>query len=700
MGLDLGVLTATRRGTGGSALSFGHHVAAVRLISALAVVVALVLALPGVALAADPPGPVSLAQGWDFATDPTDRGTLLNWQSGQRGSGWEPATIPHVLDPRTDPQLFYGSIGWYRLTFTGPRTQPGLRWALRFEQVRRIARVWLNGEELGVHRDPYTPFELPAKGLRPGEPNTLVVRVDYRRSAELREGWWNWGGITRPVSLVARGPVVMHDAGLLPRRSCVESKCAWSVLFDGWLENASDSVQAPAVSVRMQSPDGTVSEGSTTSRQLQPGERVRVRLAVPVRGVPKLWSPEHPNLYAGIVSTRAGGQVVQLDRRRIGLRSVAVVDGMLRLNDRVLDLRGASVQEDVPGRGPALTDADIDGMVDELKALGANVTRAHYLLDQRLLDRLDEEGILVWSQAPVYHRDKQLRTPGQRSYELDVLRKTILEARNHPSVITHSVANELTALPDEHRTSEVWMRNAADLARDLDPTLPVSIDILSYPGIPRQTTYEAFDMLGINSYYGWYEGKVDRSTADIDDLAPYLRAMRSKYPGKALVITEFGAEATEPGPADVKQTYAFQTQYLKRNLDIVERLGFMGGAIYWTAREFAVKPEWDGGAHPPVRDSIHNKGLISYAGKIKPAFSAAQEAFKATPLYRDDPAAVVRAQLSESGSLIPRALLLVGALGFILALLALDAWCLRDIWRAWRPHGEGQVVELPARRVA
>ena len=244
------------------------------------------------------------------------------------------------------------------------------------------------------------------------------------------------------------------------------------------------------------------------------------------------------------------------------------------------------------------------------------------------------------------------------------------------------------------------MRNAADLARDLDPTLPVSIDILSYPGIPRQRTYDAFDMLGINSYYGWYEGKANRSTADIDDLAPYLRAMRDKYPGKALVMTEFGAEATEPGPADVKQTYAFQTQYLKRNLDIVDRLGFMGGAIYWTAREFAVKPKWDGGAHPAVRDSIHNKALITYDGKIKPAFSVAQEAFKATPLYRDDPAAVMRAQLSEPGSLIPRSLLLAAALMFVAALLALDAWCLRDIWRAWRPHREGQVVELPARRVA
>ena len=78
---------------------------------------------------------------------------------------------------------------------------------------------------------------------------------------------------------------------------------------------------------------------------------------------------------------------------------------MLRLNDRVLELKGASIQEDVPGRGPAMTDADVDNTVEELKALGANVTRAHYLLDPRLLDRFDKEGILVWSQAPVYHRD-------------------------------------------------------------------------------------------------------------------------------------------------------------------------------------------------------------------------------------------------------------------------------------------------------
>jgi len=654
-----------------------------------------VLAFPNGALASSPPGPVALANGWEYKLDPSDEGLGLNWQSGAGGGIWDTVSVPHVFDPRPEPKTFYGSVGWYRLGFIGPKATTD--WWIHFEQVRRVARVWLNGREIGQHSDPYTPFELPASGLVAGRPNTLVVRVDYRRAAQLREGWWNWGGISRPVWLVARGPVVMHDAGLLPKRHCDGAGCLWSVLKDGWLENTSDRVQQPSVTVALRSPDGTVSRGSATPRELRPGERVRLTFPVRIQGQPKLWSPHAPQLYDASVSTRAGGKVVQVDRRRIGLRTVTVVNGMLRLNDRVLDLRGASVQEDVPGRGPALTDVDVENMVDELKALGANVTRAHYLLDSRLLDRLDEEGILVWNQSPVYHRDAQLKTPGERSTELEVVRETTLAARNHPSVIVSSIANELTAQPDQQRTSQVWMQNAAALARNLDPTRPVAIDILSYPGVPRQRTYDAFDAIGINSYYGWYDGKINRSTANIDDLAPYLRAMRDKYPGKALVMTEFGAEATDPGPADTKQTYAFQQSYLKRNLDIVDRLGFMGGAIYWTTREFAVKPYWDGGGHPPQRDSIHNKGLIAYDGEIKPAFTTAQEAFEATPLYREDPAAAARAQLSEPHSGVMRTVLLILALGFVVGLLVIDAWCLRDIWRALRRE-PAEVVAL--RRVA
>ncbi len=651
------------------------------------------LALPAAASAADPPAPVPIKQGWQYAPDPGDAGARLGWQSGRGTAQWRGVAVPSVMNASPDEAGFFGTVGWYRVTFNGPRIPARMGWGLRFEQVRRSTQAWLNGRLIGANQDPYTPFELPARGLRIGQPNTLILRVDGRRPETLREGWWNWGGITRPVSLIPRGPLVLHDVGLLPRQRCTDGDCRWSVLVDGWIENPTAADQQPTIAVALRSPDATLSTGVSQPRRLRPGERLRVRFDVPVKGDAKVWSPEEPQLYGATVTTSAGDFVAQVDRERIGMRTIEVKDATLYLNGRALDLRGASIQEDVPGRGPALTDADVKNTVEELKALNVNVTRAHYLLDERLLDRFDEEGILVWNQAPVYHRDKQLKTPGQRSHELDVLRDTILAARNHPAVITNSVANELTSVPDKRRTTKAWMLNAAQLARDLDPTVPVSIDILSYPGIDRQRTYGVFDILGINSYYGWYEGKPERSTADIGDLAPYLRAMHAKYPRQALVISEFGAEATESGPANVKQTYAFQSQYLKRYLDIVDRLGFMNGAIYWTAREFAVKPDWDGGAHPPGdRDGIHNKGLISYDGKVKPAFETAQKAFGSTPLYRD-PQAVARAELSHPRPIILSALLVIFALALVGALLTLNAMWLRDIWRALRPP-EAEVVEL------
>jgi beta-glucuronidase len=67
----------------------------------------------------------------------------------------------------------------------------------------------------------------------------------------------------------------------------------------------------------------------------------------------------------------------------------------------------------------------------------------------------------------------------------------------------------------------------------------------------------------------------------------------------------------------------------------VDRNPYLAGAIYWTLREFAVKPHWDGGTLLPVaqRDSIHHKGLLRYDGTPKPAWYVARDRFTATPLY-------------------------------------------------------------------
>ena len=109
-----------------------------------------------------------------------------------------------MFDATVAPKLFGGQLKVYSLRFVAPKTKR-FKWLLRFEQARRRTTVVLNGRRLGVNIDPYTPFELEAKGLKPGKMNELLVYVDSRKDPRLPEGWWNWGGITRPVWLVPKG---------------------------------------------------------------------------------------------------------------------------------------------------------------------------------------------------------------------------------------------------------------------------------------------------------------------------------------------------------------------------------------------------------------------------------------------------------------------------------------------------------------
>jgi beta-glucuronidase len=552
---------------------------------------------------------------------------------------WLSARVPGVFDPIVAPTAYPGEVKVYRLRFRGPPTPDGFSWLLQFESVRRRATVRLNGRLIGRNADPYTPFTLEARGLRPGRTNELVVRVDSRKDERLREGWWNWGGIVRPVRLVPVGPVALRDVGYLPRVRCRGQArgCKAALLVDAVIERRTRGSVRPVVDVRLAAPGGRVIRKRFELAR-QEAARRRLQLLVPVPA-PELWSPDNPQLYGARVSLRLDGRVVQVDRRAIGLRSVQVKRGLLYLNNRRIVLRGASIHEDMPGRGAALTRAANARIVADLQALGANVTRAHYLLNEDLLRRLDRAGIMVWSQAPIWQRDhgaNLLQYPSERRKARATVRRTVMAARNHPAVIVHSVANELTFTPDLRFTTRLFLEGAARDAREVDPTLPIAVDIKGRPGFALQRTYRHFDALGINQYFGWYSW-----VADFNTFEPYLQEMRDFYPDQALVITEFGAEARpnqRDGPVDEPGSWAYQSFHIQRNLDVIDRQPRYSGAIYWTLREFEIYPGWTGGpgarstpgAPPNMR---HHKGLVTYGGEPKPGFYYARDRFAAVPLY-------------------------------------------------------------------
>ena len=559
-------------------------------------------------------------------------------RAAQTQGEWRATRVPSVFDTRALAGLYPGQVRRYRLRFVGPQTRPGFRWLIRFDSVRRNAGVLLNGRRIGRNVDPYTPFTVEARGLRPGRLNELSVVVDGRKNPDLPEGWWNWNGIVRPVHLIPAGPARVEDLGTLSRVKCrgPASGCRAELLIDGLLQRRGARPIEPTLEVELRSPSGRATRRSfRLPRQSSRSKRLQLAMRVPA---PELWSPDAPKLYSARLTLRERGRVVQVERRQVGLRSVEVKGGHLRLNNRRVQLRGASIHEDMPGSGAALTGRDMDRIVRDLQDLGANITRAHYLMNDRLLERFDRAGIMVWSQAPIWQRDhgaNLLWRPRERERALLTVRRTVTAARSHPSVLTHSVANELTFTPDEKRGTRRFLLAAQEQARALDPTLPISVDIKGRPGFAEQFTYHEFDLIGLNQYFGWY-----RWVEDFSLLEPYIYELRDHYPGQAIVMTEWGAEARPElaGEApELKGSYAFQVFHAARTLDVIERSPVLDGAIYWTLREFEIYPGWTGGAGPrPPQfrpNTRHHKGLIGYDGERKPAFGLLAERFRATPLY-------------------------------------------------------------------
>jgi hypothetical protein len=619
----------------------------------------LLLAFSPVAAAAErPPRDLSLAGGWEVRVEPSDPAApqpappeetapagvkpdlrpTPPGRAAQTPGEWRPARVPSVFDTRALPALFPGQVRRYRVAFTGPETPRGFRWLVEFESVRRAATVYLNGRRLGRNADPYTPFSFEALGLRPGARNELVVVVDGRKNPKLPEAWWNWNGIVRPVRLVPAGPAHLEELGTLSDVSCrgAASGCRANLLVDAQLVRRARRIVEPTLQVDLRAPSGRRTRKSFTLPAGRAGrERVQLEMRVPA---PQLWSPDAPQLYTAKLTLRDAERVVQVERRRVGLRSVTVKGGRLYLNNRRIQLRGASIHEDMPGSGAALTGADMDRIVADLKALGANVTRAHYLLNDALLSRLDRAGIMVWSQAPIWQRDAGahlLWQPRERERALETVRRTVSAARSHPSVLTHSVANELSFTPDRYPGTRRFLHLAQEQARDVDPTLPISVDIKGRPGFPEQFTYDEFDMLGVNQYFGWYPW-----VEDFTVLEPYLYELRDHYPSTALVMTEWGAEARPElatAGLELKGSYPFQDMHAARTLDVIDRSPVLSGAIYWTLREFEIYPGWMGGAgrRPPEYEpnTRHHKGLLSYGGEPKPAFWTVRDRYLRTPLY-------------------------------------------------------------------
>jgi beta-glucuronidase len=584
-----------------------------------------------------PGGRYLLSENWFYRDDPDEVGLVQRWERERnRAPEWKPVSVPYAWNGQAAPGddiSFFGGTGWFRSEFRLPDAGARLHWALRFESVNYRAQIFLNGHRIGRHTGAYLPFEIRTSRFRRKGLNILVLRVNNVRkpndfppsglSTDGRPtgGWWNYGGILREVylkKLDTLGFSNVHVRASLPCRTCPATIRARATV-----RNVSGRAQRAVVRGRF-GPYRLRFGGRT----LRPGRVGALTAKVRVRR-PRLWTPTRPYLYNVRLSLSAAGRTVGSYRVRSGVRSIRVSpNGLLLLNDRPLRLRGVGIHEDSASAGSALSNSQRLELMLAVANSGSRMIRSHYPLHPYFLEAADRMGIFVWSEIPVYTiRSFYLRKRETRRLAVRNLIQNIRENRNHPSVLVWSIANELATRPDA--TQGAYIRNAVQEAHKLDPSRPVGMAISGYPTVPRQRYYAPLDIIGINDYFGWYLGP--RNTlADRNGLGPYLDRMRARYPRKALMVTEFGAEANRAGPATEKGTFAFQEEFVDYHLNQFDQRPWLAGALYWTLREFRVRPGWVGGnPRPGPNQGIHQKGLIEfYTGTLKPAYDNLRDHYR------------------------------------------------------------------------
>jgi hypothetical protein len=600
----------------------------------------------GQSIVGDGPGGRTALTRWTLRRDPADRGIALGWQRG--GFGGASVSVPDVIDPTryagAAAQANYeGSVAWYRTTFTAPATGT---FALTFQSANFAARVWVDGRTLGSHQGSYLPFELRAR-LAAGR-HTLVVRIDWRDpAAQSQQGfhrtWFNWGGLDGEVDVRAIGPSELSNPTIQTTLSpgsvvCVRAPCPNIPAAPAATVTISVQVSNDGASGRAIVPEGSLARGEQTialsfpEQRLAHGESATASTTVTIPE-PALWSPASPSLYR---LTLAVGHESSYSAR-VGLRRFDWHGGRMYLNGRPLRVHGASIQEDALGHGDALTPADENAIVSELRAIGANAVRAQHPLDPALLERFDAAGILVWQGiGPVEGAGNWYsNTPVLLAGAEAQARTAAVADGLHPSILAWNLVDEVA----ENGRNGAEVSYVQSLTRWLhahDPTRMVAVDVWGdHPPARPGALYHDVDAIAETDYSGWYDNPRNSPSAVSAEISRRLQTMQRTFAGKVLLISEFGAESNGLNAGASPGGYAFQASLLARHIRAYAADAQLSGMFVYLLRDYPLNPRFEGGSiHgvlPRLRliEGINQKGLFTYGGRPKQTVGAVARLYRA-----------------------------------------------------------------------
>lgn len=510
--------------------------------------------------------------------------------------------VPGDWNTQRDSLLYYEGPLWYERDFTyEPKEHTHI--FLHIGAANYRSWFWVNGAKVCEHEGGYTSFNCDVTGAVHAGSNFVVAAVDNMRHEDgvptLKTDWWNYGGLTRNVSLieVPEAFIDQYDIHLARGEGSV---------IEGWVHVQSGQ---PGAKVEVEIPELAAKTSAVT------GDDGRAAIHADVKGLQR-WSPETPKLYK--VKIRAGQDAIE---DLVGFRTIETRGNEILLNGKPIFLRGVCIHAEAPYRGGrAYSDKDAETLLGWAKELGANFVRlAHYPHDESMLRAADRMGILVWSEIPVYWAI-QFANPKVLVKAQQQLDEEIGTSRNHAAIILWSMANETPNNDTRTRFIEVLAQHA----RELDPTRLITAALLvrteGHTKIVDDPLGKALDVIGANEYVGWYE-----QTAEGADTTDW----RVDY-NKPVIMSEFGggAKAGLHGADSERWTEEFQANIYRHQIGMLNRVPNLRGMSAWILMDFRSPTRNLAG----IQDGYNRKGLISDQGQKKAAFFVLQKAYMEKPV--------------------------------------------------------------------
>jgi beta-glucuronidase len=537
--------------------------------------------------------------GYFLDAKPKDKSDRIEYDFDTSGQ----LDVPGDWNTQRESLFFYEGTVWYRKTFDFP-SKPATRLFLYFGAANYEAIVYLNGEKLGSHTGGFTPFAFEITGKTRGKGNSVVVKVDDKRHREavptLNTDWWNYGGLTRSVSLVEVPETFVEDYFVQLKKGSTDTIAGW-VKLNGPRARQQVTIRIPEA--------GASASVATDANGY-------AALSVPAKLT--LWSPENPKLYEVTIASDTDSV-----RDHIGFRTIETKGTDILLNGKSVFLRGVSIHEEAPFRtGRAYSPEDARTLLGWAKEMGCNFVRlAHYPHNENMVREADKLGLMVWSETPVYWTILW-ENPETFANASNQLAESIARDKNRASIVLWSVANETPV--GEARTA--FLRKLAGQVRTLDPTRLVTAALLHHNdgGAAEGNTDliddplgADLDVLGCNEYIGWYDGLPDKA-----DHINY----KTIYT-KPLIMSEFGAGALYGLHGDplTMWTEEYQENVYRHQVGMLSRIPFLRGTSPWVLMDFRSPRR----TLPDIQDFFNRKGLVSERGGKKKAFYVMQEFYQA-----------------------------------------------------------------------